>query len=102
MNKESVKMQIAEINKQICDGIGNWADVMLIADADEWAFRLNYSQRDILNAVMIFQHVCSNVGIKNGFIANEKCAEVYGKRLRELVKDMTGYDPADIVTNLKK
>ena len=91
-----IAKQIAEINQHIRDGVNQWADTMLMADADQWAVYLNYYPRDIANACMIFQHICSNVGIKAGRIDAQK-AEEYGKRLRQLVIDMTGYDPADIV-----
>lgn len=92
-NKEKENgANFAEANVKIRDGIGMWAEIMLMSEADGWAYKLNYFPRDIMNAVYIFQHVLSNVGIKKGIIDEEK-AVVFGKRLRELVKDMTGYDP---------
>lgn len=97
MDKETMMKQIAEINQHIRDGVNQWADTMLLADADKWAYHLNYFPRDIANACLIFQHICSNVGIKAGRIDEEKAVE-YGKRLRQLVIDMTGYDPAEIVS----
>lgn len=96
--KEKDKNQIAEINRHISDGINQWADIALLADADQWAYYLNYSTKDIVNATMIFNHVCSNVGIKAGRIDEAKATE-YGQRLRQIVQDMTGYDPADIVVS---
>ena len=90
-----MQQQIAEINQHIRDGVKQWAETMLIADADEWAVHLTYFPTDIANACLIFQHICSNVGIKGGRI-NENNAEEYGKRLRQLVYDMTGYDTATI------
>ena len=65
-NKENDerKAQIAEINKHIRDGINQWADIMLTADADQWAYDLTYFPRDLMNATLIFQHVASNIGIK--------------------------------------
>ena len=98
--EEMIAKQIGEINQHIRDGVNQWADTMLMADADQWAVHLNYFPRDIVNACMIFQHICSNVGIKAGRIDEEKAME-YGKRLRQLVSDMTGYDPADIVSQMK-
>ena len=86
------KAQIAEINKHIRDGINQWADIMLMADADQWAFHLRYFPRDLMNATIIFQHVASSIGIHAGRI-DEKRAVEYGQRLRQLVIDMTGYDP---------
>ncbi len=101
MEKEKMMKQIAEINQHIRDGVNQWAGTMLLADADEWAYHLNYFPRDIVNACLIFQHICLNVGIKAGRIDEEKAAE-YGKRLRQLVIDMTGYDPAEIVSETEQ
>ena len=93
-NKENDerKAQIAEVNKHIREGINQWADIMLTADADQWAYDLKYFPRDLMNAVLIYQHVASNIGIKAGRIDEEKAVE-FGQRLRQLVIDMTGYDP---------
>ena len=84
--------QISEINRHIRDGINQWADIMLEADAKEWAYRLSYFPRDLMNATLIFQHVASNIGIKAGRIDKQK-AQQFGERLRQLIIDMTGYDP---------
>lgn len=93
MNKEQTEQaRIAEINRRIRDGINQWSDIMLLADADEWAVKLNYYPRDLMNAVLIYQHVASNIGIKAGIIDEQKAVE-FGNRLRQLVIDMTGYDP---------
>ena len=93
MSKEqNEQVRIAEINQHIRDGINQWAGIMLTADADEWAVKLNYYPRDLMNAVLIYQHVASNIGIKAGRIDEQKAVE-FGNRLRQLVIDMTGYDP---------
>lgn len=94
-NKELKMEQIAEINRHIRDGLNEWADIMLLADADEWAYNLTYCPRDVMNACLIFQHICSNVGIKAGRIDAEKAVE-FGGRLRQLVMDMTGFDPVEL------
>ena len=86
--QESLK----EINVAIRDSLNTWADVMLEAEAKQWAYRLNYFPRDLMNAIYIFQHVASNIGIKAEKI-NEQNTEDFGQRLRQLVIDMTGYDP---------
>jgi hypothetical protein len=97
MEKETQKHPqeeaIKEINFAIRDSLNKWADIMLESEVDQWAYNLNYFPRDLMNAVYIFQHVASNIGIKAGLIDEEK-AEEYGKRLRQLVVDMTGQDPA--------
>jgi hypothetical protein len=65
---------------------------MLSADAEQWAYKLTYFPTDLMNAVLIFQHVATNIGIKSGRI-DEENAKVVGDRLRRLVIDMTGFDP---------
>lgn len=94
------KVKIAEVNKYIREGINQWADIMLQAEADQWAYYLDYFPRDIINAVLIYQHICSNIGFKAGRF-NEHSAEVFGQRLRQLTIDMTGYDPAQIIGKAK-
>ena len=90
---------LKEINTAIRDGINQWADVMLESEVKQWAYRLDYFPRDLMNAIYIFQHVASNIGIKAGRIS-EQNTEEFGQRLRQLVIDMTGYDPHGILNDL--
>lgn len=85
------KDNINEINEAIKAGIATWSDICLKADAGEWAFLLNYDTADVMNVCLLFQHICSNIGIKKGLINEEKAVE-YGNRLHDLVQDMTGVD----------
>ena len=91
---------LKEINTAIRDGINQWADVMLESEVKQWAYRLDYFPRDLMNAIYIFQHVASNIGIKAGRIS-EQNTEEFGNRLRQLVIDMTGYDPHGILNDLE-
>lgn len=93
MNKSKDKIQ--QVNEGICELLADQAKIMLISDADEWASRLNYNTSDLMNAIYIFQHVASNIGIKRRRI-NEQTAELFGEALRKLVINMTGYDPRKI------
>jgi hypothetical protein len=93
MQKNS-KQTITQVNEGLRGLMNTLADMMLMSEADQWAYLLSYFPRDIMNAVYIFQHVVSNVGIKQGRI-DEKTAVEYGHRLSQLVSEMTGYTPAD-------
>lgn len=86
------KEAIKEINQAIRDGLNQWADIALEAEDKQWAVDLNYFPRDLMNATYLFQHVASNIGIKNGIIT-EANTEAFSTRLRQLIIDMTGYDP---------
>lgn len=93
--------QIKEINQHISDALGQWQDVMLTADADQWARHLDYTKRDLLNTLYIFNHVAMNVGIKNGTLDMSN-VEAVEEQLREVVKTITGYDSRELVAELLK
>lgn len=92
--KKNSKQTVQQVNEGLRGQMNTLADIMLMSEADQWAYLLNYFPRDIMNAVYIFQHVVSNVGIKSGRI-DEKTAVEYGHRLSQFVNEMTGYTPAD-------
>lgn len=87
--------EIKEINQHISDALEQWSDIMLEADADAWAYELEYSDRDLLNALLIFNHVASNKAIKNG-ILNEN--NVF-KKMQQYVDALNycfGFDSAEL------
>lgn len=89
------KEYIKEVNQHISDALEQWSTTMLVADADEWAYYLNYSDQDALNAIFIFNHVLSNIGIKNG-VLNDKNVIEKSKKLREFIKEYCGLDTIEI------
>lgn len=97
MNKEEIK----EINRHISDALEQWSAIMVTAEADEWSYLLEYSKQDALNALMIFDHVLTNIGIKNGTI-NEKNVVKIGRKMKSLVKDMIGIDSIELANRVLK
>lgn len=89
------KELIKEINQHISDALEQWSTTMLVADANEWAYHLNYSEEDALNAIFILTHVLSNIGIKNGVLNDKNVIEKTNK-LRECVKDFCDLDTVEI------
>lgn len=87
--------QIKYINDGIRSGLDSWATVALELEVMNQARRMDYSPRDLMSAIYLFQHVASNIGIKAGIIDEDRTVE-FGNRLRQLAIDMTGYDPHDI------
>lgn len=100
-NNEDVVAALVEINEAIRSALNQWADIALEAEAKQWAHCLTYFPRDLMNVTYLFQHVASNIGIKAGHI-NEGNVEELGQRLRQLIVDMTGHDPARIVERPKE
>lgn len=91
MKKNNDIAAAREVNEHIRSALDNWADIMLDMDADNMSCYMDYFQRDIMNATIIFNHVVTNVGIKKGLI-NEDTAADFGRRLRKFILDATGYD----------
>lgn len=75
-------------------------------DADEKSQHIRYTEDDVMHATKIFIHVLSNVSIhkmmEDGLTAEEGGREhgEHGKRIRQLVIDMTGFDPHDFYSSL--
>lgn len=92
---EEDKLAIQEINQHISDALKQWADVVVTADADGWAYLLNYSDKDIANALWLINSILQNVAIKSSHI-NLDNAINKGKAFRKAIKDYCGVDPAEL------
>jgi hypothetical protein len=96
MNNEK---EIEEINTHISDALSQWSEIMLHADADNWAYNLNYSDEDLLNAFFIFNHVATNIAIKNGALTGENAvSKMY--RLRDAIKNCYGFDTVELTNKV--
>lgn len=99
MNKDS-KEDIKEINKHISDALKQWSDIMLLADSDEWSYRLEYSDEDVLNALYIFNHVAQNIAIKSSWYKDEE--DIFDKitDFREQLKVSYGIDSVELAKKI--
>ena len=90
---------IREVQVHISDVLREWADIMLDIEAHEKAHLLHYDEKDLENAMYIFEHVMANIAIHNGCITpkNVDKATEMGVDLREYVKKYTGIDTREIV-----
>ena len=92
---EEDKLAIQEINQHISDALKQWADIVVTADADGWAYLLNYTDEDIVNALWIINCILHNVAIKSGHINFDNAIDK-GRAFREAIKDFCGIDPAEL------
>jgi hypothetical protein len=92
-------MSVREVQVHISDTLKEWADIMLDIEAHQKAHLLHYREKDLVNAMYIFEHVLANVAIHNGSITPksvDKATEM-GVDLREYIKKYTGLDTREIV-----
>ena len=83
--------KIKIINQAISEALGRWSNMVITADADEWAYFLEYSDEDMLNALFIFNHVWQNRAIKEGIFNPENATEKMEK-FKSTVMDIFGVD----------
>ena len=91
--------QIKKINKEISGALKFWQDMLLISDADQWSYLLNYSEEDLLNALYIFNHVAQNIAIKKGHFTEENVEEKMAK-FREGIKEGFGFDTIELTNKV--
>lgn len=73
--------------------------MLLIADVDEWAYYLDYSEEDLLNALYIFNHVAQNIAIKKRYITEDNAEEKMAK-FREGIKEGFGFDTIELTNKV--
>ena len=93
------KEAIKEINQHISDALEQWSNVALEADANNWAYFLEYSDRDLANTLFIFNHVAGNIAIKSGVLTEENVTEKISA-FRKSIKDTFGFDSQELIKNI--
>lgn len=89
------KEQIKEINQHIRDALEQWSSIMVQTDADNWSYHIEYSDRDLLNALHIFDHVASNIAIKKG-ILNEENVGYKIQIFKKALEDCFGFNSIEL------
>ena len=54
-------MSVREVQVHISGALSEWADIMLDIEAHGKAYLLHYNEKDLVNAMYIFEHVLSNI-----------------------------------------
>lgn len=92
---------MAAINGLIMAGLlSDVSEECLRLDVSGKSDNIRYQEVDVMNALIIFMHVCNNVAIHNyndKGMAIDKSLEIHkkhGLQLRRFVKRMTGIDPS--------
>lgn len=91
-------MSIRQVQIEISDVLREWANIMLDIEKHDTAHLLHYNEKDLRNAVFIFEHVLANIAIHNGSITpqNVDKATEMGVELAEYIKRHTGIDMREV------
>lgn len=93
------QMLIESIQTELPQSLSMWQDILLHSDADEWAYELNYTDEDLLNALYIFSHIATNKAIKSGFL-NEKNALAVGAQFKRECLKAFGFDSVELTNKV--
>ena len=96
---KSEKASIKKINKEISGALKFWQDMLNLADADEWAYYLDYSEQDLFNALYIFNHVAQNIAIKNGAL-NDANAEDNMSAFVKAIEKCFGFNTIELTNKV--
>lgn len=95
MEKKKVNLEMVKvIQDKISDDLCSLALAMWSAEESDWKFALEYTKCDVMNAVNIFGHVLDQYGSTHDIIT-AKNHQALEKKLRALVKEMTGLTPTN-------
>lgn len=101
--EEQIKM-IAEINGQMKESFKEWSDILIEADAKEWAYFLYFDKKDLLSTLNIFWRVWSNYAIKHNVFDIDN-AEAKAKNFAKAIEECFGINivaPTKEFINKKK
>lgn len=94
------KEEIREINDHISDALEQWFEIVNLADADCWAYYLNYTDEDLFNALYIFTHVAQNIALKKDYYnGGTEIVEKIAK-FKEGVKEGFGFDTQELTERI--
>lgn len=91
-----------EVQAHISAALDQWAYIMNGIDAKEKTHLLHYKDDDLLNIVLMFCHVVSNIGIHNKTINSPELGEAFGDDIREFIKKYTGIDTVELAKRVLK
>lgn len=88
-DKKEILEKIATAKREMSEAFEEWADILLEADAKEWAYFLDFDKKDLFSTLNIFSRVWINYAIKNG-ILTEGNAEEKTKILVKAIEECFG------------
>lgn len=94
-----MKDLIKEVNKETSEALAHWQEALNLADADEWAYYLEYSDEDLFNALYIFNHVAQNIAIKKGFL-NDANAEDNMRAYVQAIERCFGFNTIELTNKV--
>ena len=87
--ENNIKESIATAKHEMSESFWAWSNILIVADAMEWSFSLNFDKKDLFSTFNIFWRVWENYAIKKGNFT-ESNAEEKTKILAKAIEDCFG------------
>ena len=94
LSKKDIE-NIAQINKNIKNALLFWSGMLIMADMDDWSFKLDFDEEDIFSTLNIFWRTWGNHCIKNGTLTKENVEEK-SRKFTEAIKECFGIDTKEL------
>lgn len=103
-DKKEFLESIATAKREMSEAFVGWSDILIEADAKEWAYFLDFDKKDLLSTLNIFSRVWTNYAIKKR-ILTEGNAEEKTKMFAKAIEDCFGINTIELteeILNKKK
>lgn len=98
-DKKEILEKIATAKREMSEAFWEWSDILIEADAKEWAYFLDFDKKDLFSTLNIFWRVWSNYAIKNGIFKSSNAAEK-AKNLFKAIVDCFGINTVKLTEEM--
>ena len=103
-DKKELLEKIATAKSEMSEAFWEWSDILIEADAKEWAYFLDFDKKDLFSTLNIFWRVWGNYAIKNGIFKSSNAGEK-AKILVKAIEECFGINTIQLteeMLNIKK
>lgn len=98
-DKKEILESIATAKCEMSDAFWEWSDILIEADAMEWAYFLDYDKKDLFSTLNIFWRVWSNYAIKKGIFKSSN-SEDKAKMFVKAIEECFGINTVELTKEL--
>jgi phage-related protein len=84
--------ELNEIEKHCRESLDMWSEVLTQANTQGWGAYLDFTHKDVMNAVTVMTTISTNYALKHGKISTVEDASAIGEALHSFMLNYFGID----------